>query len=70
MELDISNYSREKYELVVFQNKLISQEKFKEVVENESIKATYLSRYDPEFWKGYDIMEPNEAIRSFSAASE
>lgn len=70
MELDISNYSREKYELVVFQNKLISQEEFKATDENESIKATYLNRYDPEFWKGYDIMEPNEAIRSFSASSE
>ncbi|MCX2720652.1 carboxypeptidase-like regulatory domain-containing protein [Lentiprolixibacter aurantiacus] len=70
MELDISNYNREKYELVVFQNNLISNEEFQGTVENESIKATYLSRYDPEFWKGYDIMEPNEAIRSFSASTE
>ncbi len=70
MELDISNYNREKYELVVFQNELISQEEFKGTVENESIKATYLSRYNPEFWKGYDIMEPNEAIRSFSSTTD
>ena len=69
MELDISNYNREKYELVVFQNKLISQEEFKSAVENESVMATYLSRYNPEFWKGYDIMEPNEAIRSFSSTT-
>lgn len=70
MELDISNYSREKYELVVFQNQLISQEEFQGTVENESVKATYLSRYDPEFWKGYNIMEPNAAIRSFSSSAE
>ena len=70
MELDISNYNREKYELVVFQNELISQEEFNGAVENESVKATYLSRYNPEFWKGYDIMEPNEAIRSFSSSDE
>lgn len=70
MELDISNYSQEKYEVVVFQNDLISKEEFNGAVENESIKATYLSRYDPEFWKGYNIMEPNEAIRSFSVPSD
>ncbi|MBT8321265.1 MAG: carboxypeptidase-like regulatory domain-containing protein [Eudoraea sp.] len=70
MELDISNYNREKFELVVFQNDLISQEEFNSATENESVKATYLSRYDPEFWKGYDIMEPNEAIRSFTSSSE
>ena len=70
MELDISNFNREKYEVVVFQNDLISKEEFNGAVENEYIKATYLSRYDPEFWKGYDIMEPNEAIRTFSASSD
>lgn len=70
MELDISNYNQEKYELVVFQNDLISPEEFKGAKENESIKATYLSQYDPEFWKGYDIMEPNAAIRSFSVTDE
>ncbi len=70
MELDISNFNREKYEVVVFQSDLISTEEFKNTVENESVKATYLSQYDPEFWKGYNIMEPNEAIRSFSAAAQ
>lgn len=70
MELDISNFNREKYEVVVFKSELISKEEFNSSEENESIKATYLSQYDPDFWKGYNIMEPNEAIRSFSAAAQ
>ncbi|MBT8178327.1 MAG: carboxypeptidase-like regulatory domain-containing protein [Eudoraea sp.] len=70
MELDISNFNREKYEVVVFDSDLISAVEFKNTEENESVRATYLSQYDPDFWKGYNIMEPNEAIRSFSAASQ
>ena len=70
MELDISNFNREKYEVVVFQSDLIGAEEFKNSVENDTIKATYLSQYDPDFWKGYNIMEPNEAIRTFSATAQ
>ena len=70
MELDISNFNQEKYEVVVFESQPISSEDFQKVLENENVKATYLSQYDPEFWKGYDIMEPNEAIRTFSAAAK
>ncbi|MBT8223799.1 MAG: carboxypeptidase-like regulatory domain-containing protein, partial [Eudoraea sp.] len=70
MELDISNFNMEKYEVVVFDSDLISVVEFNNTKENESVRATYLSQYDPDFWKGYNIMEPNEAIRSFSAASQ
>ena len=70
MELDISNFNREKYELVVFETLPISTTVFQNTVENENVKATYLSQYDPDFWKGYDIMEPNQAIRSFSASGQ
>lgn len=70
LELDITNFNREKYELVVFSSEIISKEEFSGVIENEDVKATYLSEYDPEFWTGFDIMEPNEAIRNFSVFSE
>ena len=29
-----------------------------------------MPRYDAEFWKGYTIMEPNQAIRGFTAEEE
>ena len=66
--LDIVNQQTEKYELVVFNSDIITDAEIKTAVENETIKATYLSRYDPEFWKGYNIMEPNVALREFVVA--
>jgi len=54
-----------KYELVVFDSNNISVNEYEDVTENKKMKATYLSQYDPTFWQGYTIMEPNEAIQSF-----
>ena len=68
--LDIVNQQTEKYELVVFNSDIITNSEVNAAVENETIMATYLSRYDPEFWKGYNIMEPNAALREFVVAGE
>ncbi len=68
--IDVINHNTQKYELVVFGSESISSSEFSGVVENDTVKATYLSRYSPEFWKGYNIMEPNAAIREFAASEE
>ncbi len=65
MEIDLINFNTEKYELVVFNTEAISEEAFTNTEENPSVKATYLSQYDPTFWSGFDIVEPNSAIRQF-----
>ncbi|WP_297792555.1 carboxypeptidase-like regulatory domain-containing protein, partial [uncultured Eudoraea sp.] len=70
MELDIINFNTEKSELVVFDSELISKGEFSNSVENDKVKATYLSSYNPEFWQGYDIMEPNKAIREFTVSDK
>lgn len=57
----------EKTELVIFETAIISEVDFKNLKEKPYTKPKYLSQYDPEFWKGYNIIEPNEAIRSFKA---
>ena len=67
LELDIETTQYFKYEMVVFDSENITQPDFDAVVENEKIKATYLSAYDPSFWEGYTIMEPNAAIQTFKA---
>jgi len=59
-----------KWELVVFENTLIDQNQFDNYKEDKSVKATYMAKYDPEFWKGYNIMEPNQAIREFTVSEE
>ena len=68
LNIDFRMQNTNKWELVVFENQLIDKSEFESFTEDKSIKATYLPSYDPEFWKGYNIMEPNQAIREFKAA--
>jgi len=57
--------SIDKKELVVFNNESITKNGFKSFTEAAKVIPTYLKAYDPEFWKGYAIIAPNEAIKSF-----
>jgi len=59
-----------KWELVVFNQDEIAENEFKTYKEDKTVRATYMPRYNPEFWKGYTIMEPNQAIRGFTAEEE
>ncbi len=68
LNIDFRMTNTNKWELVVFENTLIDQNQFEAVKEDKSIKATYMPAYDPEFWKGYTIMEPNQAIREFTVS--
>ncbi|MBT7242024.1 MAG: carboxypeptidase-like regulatory domain-containing protein [Flavobacteriaceae bacterium] len=65
LKLHIQGNQLQKQELVVFESENITQSSFDLVEGKQIIKATYLSKYDPMFWKDYSIMEPNEAIESF-----
>ncbi len=66
LNIDFRMANNNKWELVVYDQTLIDQSQFDAHKEDKSIKATYMPRYNPEFWKGYTIMEPNQAIREFS----
>ncbi|MDH3699504.1 MAG: carboxypeptidase-like regulatory domain-containing protein [Flavobacteriaceae bacterium] len=68
--IDIMNYSTEKLEFVSFSSEIIPGTEFENAKENHQIKATYLTRYDPAFWEGHNIMEPNQAIRDFKVLEE
>ncbi|GAA0714796.1 hypothetical protein GCM10009430_08430 [Aquimarina litoralis] len=65
--LDIGAGEISKYEVVVFDTKPITEAEYQNSKENKSIKPQYMSKYDPEFWKGYNIIEPNTAIKQFTA---
>jgi hypothetical protein len=65
LDLKIQMNHLVKYEWVVFESETITKSEYDNAVENKKVKATYMSQYDPEFWKEYTIMEPNAAIRSF-----
>ena len=70
LALDVQATTLIKYELVVFDSETISDGAYETVAENKNVKATYLSKYDPSFWQGYTIMEPNAAIQAFTALEE
>ncbi len=65
LQLDVETTNVVKYELVVFDSEYISQERYEAAPENKNVKATYLSKYDPGFWQGHTIIEPNAAIQAF-----
>nr|WP_299070546.1 carboxypeptidase-like regulatory domain-containing protein [uncultured Allomuricauda sp.] len=70
LALDIINYNTEKFEFVVFDSNAVPKTNFEALEEDETVKATYLSSYNPEFWKGHTIMEPNKVIREFVVEGE
>ncbi|WP_458628736.1 carboxypeptidase-like regulatory domain-containing protein [Winogradskyella sp. PC D3.3] len=57
----------EKSELIVFETNAISESDFENFKEKSLVTPTQLNQYDPEFWKGYNIIEPNKAIKDFKA---
>ncbi|CDF80702.1 conserved hypothetical protein [Formosa agariphila KMM 3901] len=59
--------NRYKREMVVFENETITETDFKTFKEQADVKPIYLPAYDPEFWKGYNIIEPNQAIKAFKS---
>ena len=63
--IDIVNFNTEKYQFVAFTSDIIPTSNFSAAKENHEVKATYMAKYDPAFWEGYNIMEPNQAIRDF-----
>ncbi|WP_350287193.1 carboxypeptidase-like regulatory domain-containing protein [uncultured Croceitalea sp.] len=66
LNIDFRMTNTNKWEFVAFENTLIDQAQFDTFKEDKSVEATYMPRYNPEFWKGYNIMEPNQAIRGFT----
>jgi hypothetical protein len=58
----------EKNEIIVFDSESITKNQFETYNEDNAILPTYMPKYDPEFWKGHTIMEPNTAIMEFTSA--
>ncbi|MGJ5642527.1 carboxypeptidase-like regulatory domain-containing protein [Formosa sp. S-31] len=61
----ISNSSKK--QMVVFENTNITPSEFENFKEQANQKPVYLPAYDPEFWNGYNIIEPNQAIKDFKS---
>ena len=70
LKVDAALGNLNRYELVVFDEDPINEGQFESFTENNSVLPTYMPDYDPKFWEGYDIMEPNQAIKTFTSEVE
>ncbi len=70
LKVDAAFGSRNRYEMVVFDFDQIGSGIYDAFEENNNILPTYLPNYDPEFWQGYDIIAPNQAIQEFKSQVE
>lgn len=52
-------------EFLVYETTEISENEFNDLKENKKYKATYLPKYDSNFWAKENIIEPNSAIQNF-----
>lgn len=64
----VSNITKQ--ELVVFENESITETTFNNFSEKAKVNPTYLPKYDPDFWKGYNVIEPNQAIKDFKSLEQ
>lgn len=70
LKVDAAFGNRNRYELVVFDETPISSTQYDAFTEKNDVLPTYMPNYDPEFWKGHDIIEPNQAIKTFTSIGE
>lgn len=66
-DVDLAFSNSDKKEVVVFESENLNAAEFEAFKENNEVLPTYMPAYDPEFWKGHNIIEPNAAIRTFTA---
>ena len=69
MDLNISNRNSQRYQLIVFDTK-IDDNAFKNFEEKAEILPENKTSYDPDFWKGYSIIEPNAVIKNLTIENQ
>ena len=69
LEIDMASTGTNKHQIVIFSTEPINNTDLQAIEENNKILPTYMPSYDPEFWKGYNIIEPNQAIKEYTSVS-
>ena len=67
MKIDLAFGNINRYELIEFNETTINSSQFEAFKEDNDVLPTYMPNYDPEFWKGHNIIEPNQAIKAFTS---
>jgi len=59
-----------KFQLVIYENKPVNDTEYSNVEEIENFDFQKFKKYNPDFWEGYNIIEPNTAIKAFTLSEE
>tara|TARA_B100001094_G_scaffold105631_1_gene101803 strand:+ start:5778 stop:7265 length:1488 start_codon:yes stop_codon:yes gene_type:complete len=65
MDLNVVNRNNQRYQLVIFETIPLDIHVFEDFQEKAKILPVNRITYDPDFWEGYMIIEPNAAIKEF-----
>ena len=65
MDLNVVNRNNQRYQLVIFETIPLDIHVFEDFQEKAKILPVNQITYDPNFWEGYMIIEPNAAIKEF-----
>ncbi len=67
LKIDMGVTSINKQEIIVYDVENITNAQLEGFTENNTVLPTYMPSYDPNFWAGYSIIEPNQAIKEFAS---
>lgn len=70
MDLNLDMAQEQKLEIFVFDTKPITDEAYQQFKENNEKLPERIFKYDPNLWKDYNIMEPNESIKKLKVVPE
>ena len=65
MDLNVVNRNNQRYQLVIFETIPLDIHVFEDFQEKAKILPVNRITYDPDFWEGYMIIEPNASIKEF-----
>ncbi|WBL22921.1 carboxypeptidase-like regulatory domain-containing protein [Zunongwangia sp. HRR-M8] len=70
LEMDIVASDVSKGQWIIYDEEEMDKEAYASVEVNNQFDYKKFKKYNAEFWDGYNVMEPNQAIKSFSAMDE
>ena len=70
LEMDIIASNVSKSQWIIYDDESLSKDVYASLETNNNFDYKKFKKYNAEFWDGYNIMEPNEAIKSFSSLDE
>lgn len=70
MDLDLRISYLNRLQLLIYENSSLTKGAFKEIQEGYDFDYTIFKNYNPNFWKGHNIIEPNEAIKRFTVLEQ